>query len=204
MFLHRRGKTNIYSVSGCSREEVSASRAAIYIPARRAATCRRLNSKSRIKWIGAMEIAGLDVQISMSGRPVLQMWHPFNSTHGGTWSRPVADTKGNITVHHGRCCSHMEQTRNHTEDNTCRFKMSLLVHGQCRRSMRTANSRSTHVMSLFMSSMAMLLRNGWNCKPCWYNIFTRNKTMNNHAKCGRYFAGYSDRSGQLTKSPVSK
>jgi hypothetical protein len=84
--------------------------------------------KSRNTRIGVMEIAGLDVQISMSGHPVLHMWHPFNSTHGGTWSRPVADTTGNITVPHWRCCSHMEQTRNHTEDNTCRFKMSMLVH----------------------------------------------------------------------------
>jgi len=120
------------------------------IPARRAATRRRLKPKSRNTRIGATEIAGLDVQISMSGHPVQQMWHPFNSTHGGTRSRPVADTTGNVTVHHGRCCSHMEQPRNHTEDNTCRFKMSLFVHNQCRRSLRTANSRSTHVMSLFM------------------------------------------------------
>lgn len=203
--LRRRGKTNIYSVSGCSREEFPASLAAIYIPARRAATRRLLNPKSHNTRIGAMEIAGLYVQISMSGHPVLKMWHPFNSTYGSTWSRPVADKTGNITVHHGRCCSHMEQPWNHTEDNTCRFKMSLLVHSQCRRSLRTANSRSTHVL---------LCHNVCQTWLCYYvtaeiashvdtTFFTWNKTMNNQAKSGRYVIRYSDRSDQLIKSPES-
>jgi hypothetical protein len=52
-----------------------------------------------------------------------------------------------LMVHHGLYSSHMEQSWKNVESNTCCFKMKLLVHSQCRRSLQTASHVSMYVMS---------------------------------------------------------
>jgi hypothetical protein len=98
-----------------------------------------------------MEIVGLLVKVRKPGHPVRQTWHPLVSTCGYKWRtwciRRITDTWWTLTAHHGRCCSHTEQSWKHMEINMCCFKMSCLVHIQCGRSFRTSSRISTYVMS---------------------------------------------------------
>jgi hypothetical protein len=94
-----------------------------FLQGRATAFYGRRSSRGHIKHVAATRRRSASFRSAGRGGP--HTWPPR--------SPYIADTRWNVTAHHGRCCSHTKLSWKHEECNMCCFKMSSPVLSPCRR-----------------------------------------------------------------------